>query len=248
MNSLFQKFIVLLALSVAVSSTAMAKAKDESDTKKTKGKSGLLSKKTTKKPAAKKATTKKPKVTKSRTAKSSKGSTRSSAGKEQYKNTTVNLNKASASALSAYLAGVGPIKAKAIADYRKKNGKFSSLEDLMKVEGIGAATIAGIKKNISFTRGEVSPPEGYKMGDTKKSSSKKTLGKKKANLSSKTKKTGSKKTLGKKKVDEKLSDSGDKKKLKKAKTLKSKKAIKKPKPSAKTSKKTTKKKSKKAKE
>ncbi|RUM73496.1 MAG: hypothetical protein DSZ12_07195, partial [Sulfurovum sp.] len=158
---------MLLALSVAFSGTAFAKAKDESDGKTSKLKSGLFSKKTTKKTTTKGKTTAK-KSTKKTTAKKSSSKktkkTAASASKEQYKNITVNINKASAAALSAYLVNIGPARATAIEKYRKANGKFKSVDDLLKVDGIGENILSDIKKNISTSRGETSAPEGYKMG------------------------------------------------------------------------------------
>lgn len=259
MSFLFRKFIVLIALSVAISGPAMAKATDESDGKTSKLKSGLFSKKSTKEKATKKksttkkATTKKAKlkggisakkkpVKKLKSGKKSTSSKRVAQSKEQYKNITVNLNKASASALSAYLVGVGPMKAKAIEAYRKKNGKFKSLDDLMKVEGIGEATLAGIKKNVSLSRGETAAPEGFKMGDTKKTLGKKKLG---SNTKSRLKKSGSEVTRGKKKsasddvtgkkskVRKKLTDSKKKKTSKLKKPVKKTKASKSKKPKTK---------------
>ena len=40
------------------------------------------------------------------------------------------------------------MKAQAIVDYRKANGKFSSIEDIMKVSGIKEGTFAKIKDYI----------------------------------------------------------------------------------------------------
>ena len=98
-------------------------------------------------------------------------------GKSQYKSITVNINKANAPALSAYLMGVGPTRAKAIVSYRSKKGKFSATKDLMNVEGIGEKIYAGLKKNVSTSRGETSPPKGYKMGEASgKSGVKKRIG------------------------------------------------------------------------
>ena len=49
----------------------------------------------------------------------------------------VNINTADAPTLSKNIKGVGIKKAQTIIDYRKKNGKFEKIEDLMKVKGIG---------------------------------------------------------------------------------------------------------------
>ena len=48
----------------------------------------------------------------------------------------ININTANLKALSG-LKGIGPERAKAIIDYRSKNGSFKSVEDLKKVKGIG---------------------------------------------------------------------------------------------------------------
>ncbi len=48
----------------------------------------------------------------------------------------VNVNTATQEQLES-LNGIGPAKAKAIIDYRQKNGGFKTLEDLDKVPGIG---------------------------------------------------------------------------------------------------------------
>lgn len=53
--------------------------------------------------------------------------------------TKININKATAEEL-AQLDGIGPQKAKAIVAYRKANGDFKKIEDLMNVKGIGEAT------------------------------------------------------------------------------------------------------------
>jgi len=68
----------------------------------------------------------------------------------------VNLNKASAAAIQQNLVGIGPIKAEAIVSYRKKNGKFKSLDDLQNVTGIGPALIKKNKRYLSLSKGAVS--------------------------------------------------------------------------------------------
>lgn len=53
---------------------------------------------------------------------------------------SVNINNADAKALAS-LKGVGPAKAAAIIADRDANGPFASLEDLMRVKGIGKQTV-----------------------------------------------------------------------------------------------------------
>lgn len=78
---------------------------------------------------------------------------------KQYKNVTVNINKADAATLSTYLVGIGATRAKDIVNYRKKNGNFKSTDELLKVTGIGDAIFAGLKKNVSTSKGETTPPK-----------------------------------------------------------------------------------------
>ena len=159
----------------------------------------------------------------------SKSKTSSAEGKSQYKRTTVNINKANAAALSAYLVGIGPVKAKAIVAYRSKNGKFSNIKDIMKVEGVGEGVFKGLKKNISTSRGETSAPKGYKMGSAtakkKSSSSKSTTSKSKSSSSAKTKakKSSSSDDKKAKKTKSKSKDSKKKSKKKSTKSSKDKK-------------------------
>ena len=62
----------------------------------------------------------------------------------------VNVNTATQSELES-LAGVGPVRAKAIIEYRQKNGPYKSLEDLDKVPGIGKGTLDKMKNDITFS-------------------------------------------------------------------------------------------------
>lgn len=62
----------------------------------------------------------------------------------------VNLNTATAEELSAALEGVGPAKAELIVQYREQNGKFSSIEQLLEVKGIGVATLEKNKSRIQL--------------------------------------------------------------------------------------------------
>ncbi len=54
---------------------------------------------------------------------------------------SVALNTADVDTLTRELKGIGATKAKAIVDYREANGPFTSVDDLLEVKGIGAATL-----------------------------------------------------------------------------------------------------------
>ncbi len=60
----------------------------------------------------------------------------------------VDLNTATQSQLES-LDGVGPRKAQAIIEYRKKNGAFKSVDELDKVPGFGKKTVIKLKKDIT---------------------------------------------------------------------------------------------------
>jgi competence protein ComEA len=62
----------------------------------------------------------------------------------------VNVNSATSAELEA-LSEIGPVKAKAIVEYRKKHGAFKSVDELTKVPGIGAATLKKIKGEVSVS-------------------------------------------------------------------------------------------------
>lgn len=61
----------------------------------------------------------------------------------------VNLNTASKEELET-LSGIGPAKAQAIMDYRKKNGGFKSIDEMEKVPGIGPSTLNTLKKDLTL--------------------------------------------------------------------------------------------------
>jgi len=61
---------------------------------------------------------------------------------------TVDINKADAATISKELKGIGPAKAKAIVDYRAKNGPFKSVDELRNVGGIGDKLLNKIRGNV----------------------------------------------------------------------------------------------------
>ena len=154
----------------------------------------------------------------------------------EFKGTeTVNINKANAATLAAYLKGIGPNKAEAIVKFRKSNGSFKSAADIQNVPGVGEKTYKDIKSKISTSRGKSVAPKGYKIGETsgkstsskksssKKSSSKKSTAESKSSSSkekssaSKSKSSKSKKSLASKKTSKDKATSSKAKKATSAK-------------------------------
>lgn len=60
----------------------------------------------------------------------------------------VNVNTATQSELEG-VKGLGPSKAKAIIEYREKNGPFKSIDDLDKVKGFGKSSVEKLKGELS---------------------------------------------------------------------------------------------------
>jgi competence protein ComEA len=56
----------------------------------------------------------------------------------------INLNTATQAELES-LPGIGPVIAKRIVEYREANGPYQSIEDLLKVEGVGPALVDKIR-------------------------------------------------------------------------------------------------------
>ncbi|MEO8443695.1 MAG: helix-hairpin-helix domain-containing protein [Gammaproteobacteria bacterium] len=61
----------------------------------------------------------------------------------------VDINTADAATIARELNGVGESRARAIVDYREKNGRFAAPEDVLKVSGIGPHVL---KLNRDFIR------------------------------------------------------------------------------------------------
>ena len=60
----------------------------------------------------------------------------------------VDLNSATAADLQD-VTGIGPKKAEAIVEYRKKNGQFKSVDDLDKVPGFGKSTVDKVRNDLT---------------------------------------------------------------------------------------------------
>jgi len=71
----------------------------------------------------------------------------------------ININTASLEDLCT-LKGIGPVKAQEIIKYRTTRKPFDTIEELMKVRGIGKATFEGIRDEI--TVGEATPKKDLK--------------------------------------------------------------------------------------
>lgn len=68
----------------------------------------------------------------------------------------VNINTATQEELDT-VKGIGPGKAKAIIDYRSKNGPFKSVDDLKAVKGFGAKTLDKLRSELTVGGGEAPP-------------------------------------------------------------------------------------------
>ena len=110
----------------------------------------------------------------------------------------VDINNADAATMIENWKGIGEKKARAIVAYRKKNGKFTDINDLANVDGIGEGLIKNNRKYMSLSKG-LSKPSG-------KSSNKSTT-KKSSNSSSGTSSSDTKKKSGKKETAKKSSTS-----------------------------------------
>lgn len=73
----------------------------------------------------------------------------SGTGQERAPGGKVNLNLATVAELDG-LPGVGPVLAERIIEYREKNGGFRAVEELRKVDGIGATRYERLKELVTI--------------------------------------------------------------------------------------------------
>ncbi|MEK7400632.1 MAG: helix-hairpin-helix domain-containing protein [Candidatus Poribacteria bacterium] len=76
-------------------------------------------------------------------------SSKPNSGTKKPITTRININTATADELMQ-IPSIGPVKARAIIDYRKKNGKFTRIDDLTKVSGIGEKTLDKIRDSVTI--------------------------------------------------------------------------------------------------
>jgi competence protein ComEA len=63
----------------------------------------------------------------------------------------VNINTADAAALAAAIDGVGMKRAEAIVAYRNEYGPFKSVDDLVKVKGLGEKTLDNNRDKLTVS-------------------------------------------------------------------------------------------------
>lgn len=89
----------------------------------------------------------------------------------------VNINTATQAELET-LSGIGPAKAKAIIEYRKKQGGFKSIDELENVDGIGSTTLKNLRKDLAVTGKTTAIVESKAVGNEKAATSGKTADRK----------------------------------------------------------------------
>jgi competence protein ComEA len=78
----------------------------------------------------------------------------------------VNVNTADAAALQQ-INGIGPSKANAIIEYRKANGPFATVDDLVKVPGIGEKSLVQLKPQVTVGTATAATAPAAKGGGAK---------------------------------------------------------------------------------
>ena len=77
----------------------------------------------------------------------------------------VNLNTATQAELES-VKGIGPKKAEAIIEYRKKNGSFKTVDDLKNVKGFGDKSVANMRSELAVD-GAAAPAKAEKKAEAK---------------------------------------------------------------------------------
>jgi len=60
----------------------------------------------------------------------------------------ININSASATEIAKAVKGIGKAKAEAILEYRKNHGPFKTIDELVKVKGIGKLIVQKNKEQL----------------------------------------------------------------------------------------------------
>ena len=64
----------------------------------------------------------------------------------------IDINTAGADRLAAAITGIGPARAAAIVAFRRANGPFASVDDLVLVRGIGSATVEKNRAKLTVVK------------------------------------------------------------------------------------------------
>lgn len=81
----------------------------------------------------------------------------------------VDLNTATQAQLES-VNGIGPVKAKAIIEYRARNAPFKSVDDLANVKGFGKKTVDKVRAEVTVGGSSAKPAD---KADTKNAAGKK---------------------------------------------------------------------------
>lgn len=79
----------------------------------------------------------------------------------------IDLNTATQAQLES-VNGIGPVKAKAIIEYRARNAPFKSVDDLANVKGFGKKTVNNVRSEVSVGGGSSAKPAAGDKKNTEK--------------------------------------------------------------------------------
>ncbi len=68
-----------------------------------------------------------------------------------FADSKINVNSASAEMMASALPNIGQTRANAIVTYRTENGPFRSIEELVRVSGIGPKIMDGIRDRVKVS-------------------------------------------------------------------------------------------------